>query len=313
MELSSEIDTYYLDNGQVILLDDQNRIIILGEDGNRFYLDKNSEMIAVEISDEPCLNDVIGNAVSLDADNTIYYHDKLGNLIRHDEDGYPYYLNEDVQEIYYHSCPDIYIDGFGKPQKPFPKWIKVVGVLSIVFTCIQGFLFFSQQSEKNRLHKALVEARATIEAEGISPETQAAVDKLNAARAARAARSQVSDDAKTRTLEDIDFNSFSKELAKFTGLKAGQSRGEAVDNVRLYFAPEQGSQIISTSQSTFEREDGAVLLFSASGLPDDSVKAEEIYLILSGDKGAQTLAAYGSRIKCHRGENTTHWTTKLCP
>ena len=118
---------------------------------------------------------------------------------------------------------------------------------------------------------------------------------------------------KTRTLEDIDFNSFSKELAKFTGLKAGQSRGEAVDNVRLYFAPEQGSQIISTSQSTFEREDGAVLLFSASGLPDDSVKAEEIYLILSGDKGAQTLAAYGSRIKCHRGENTTNWTTKLCP
>ena len=118
---------------------------------------------------------------------------------------------------------------------------------------------------------------------------------------------------KTLTLDDIDFNSFSKELAKWTGLKAGQSRGEAVDNVRLYFAPEQGSQIISTSQSTFEREDGAVLLFSASGLPDDSVKAEEIYLILSGDKGAQTLAAYGSRIKCHRGENTTNWTTKLCP
>ena len=118
---------------------------------------------------------------------------------------------------------------------------------------------------------------------------------------------------KSLTLEDIDFNSYSKDLAKFTGLKEGQSRGEAVDNVRLYFAPENGNTIISTSQSSFEREDGAVLLFSAKGLPDDSVKAEEIYLILSGEKGAQTLAAFGSRIKCYRGENTTEWTTELCP
>jgi len=118
---------------------------------------------------------------------------------------------------------------------------------------------------------------------------------------------------KSLTLEDIDFNSYSKALAKFTNLKEGQSRGEAVDNVRLYFAPEGGSTIISTSQSTFERDDGAVLLFSAKGLPDDSVKAEEIFLILSGEKGAQTLEAYGSRIKCHRGENTTKWQKELCP
>ena len=117
---------------------------------------------------------------------------------------------------------------------------------------------------------------------------------------------------KSLTLEDIDFNAYSKELAKFTGLKEGQSRGEAVDNVRLYFAPENGSAMISTSQSKFEREDGAVLLFSASGLPDDSVKAEEIYLIVSGEKGVQTLAAFGSRIKCHRGENTTEWQADFC-
>jgi len=118
---------------------------------------------------------------------------------------------------------------------------------------------------------------------------------------------------KSLTLEDIDFNSYSKDLAKFTGLQEGQSRGEAVDNVRLYFAPEDGSTMIRTSQSTFEREDGAVLIFGASGLPDDSIKAEEIYLIVSGEKGAQKLAAFGSRIKCHRGENTTEWTTTLCP
>jgi hypothetical protein len=119
--------------------------------------------------------------------------------------------------------------------------------------------------------------------------------------------------SKSLTLEDIDFNSYSKALAKWTGLKEGQSRGEAVDNVRLYFAPESGNTIISTSQSTFEREDGAVLIFGASGLPADAVKAEEIYLFLSGEKGTQTLAAYGSRIKCHRGANTTDWTKELCP
>ncbi len=114
-------------------------------------------------------------------------------------------------------------------------------------------------------------------------------------------------------LEDIDFQSYSKDLAKFTGLAEGQSRIEAIDNVRLYFAPEEGDNIIHTRQSSFEREDGAVFIFGASGLPDDSVKAEEIYLILTGPKGSQTLGAYGAKIMCHRGSNTTEWQTKPCP
>ena len=71
--------------------------------------------------------------------------------------------------------------------------------------------------------------------------------------------------APSLTLEDIDFNGYSKELAKFTGLAEGQSRGEAIDNIRLYFAPDEGNTIIQTSQSAFEREDGAVLLFSPRG------------------------------------------------
>ena len=119
--------------------------------------------------------------------------------------------------------------------------------------------------------------------------------------------------APSRTIDDIDFNGYSKELAKFTGLSVGQSRGEAVDNIRLYFAPEQGSTIINTTQSKFEREDGAVLLFGASGFPDDAVKAEEIYIIVQGPKGSQTLAAFGARIQCHRGNNTTEWQATPCP
>jgi hypothetical protein len=118
---------------------------------------------------------------------------------------------------------------------------------------------------------------------------------------------------KSLRLEDIDFSTYSQELARFTGLTEGQSRIEAIDNVRLYFAPEEGANIINTSQSSFDRDDGSVLIFGAAGLPDDSVKAQEIYLILTGPKPDQKLAAYGMRVKCHRGENSTNWQNTLCP
>jgi len=118
---------------------------------------------------------------------------------------------------------------------------------------------------------------------------------------------------KSLRLEDIDFTSYSESMAQFTGLKVGQSRIEAIDNIRLYFAPAEGDNIIQTSQSTFDREDGSVMIFGASGLADDSVKAEEIFLILTGPEGAQTLQAFGSKIKCHRGDNTSEWQITNCP
>jgi hypothetical protein len=104
---------------------------------------------------------------------------------------------------------------------------------------------------------------------------------------------------KSLRLEDIDFTSYSE--------------GMAIDNIRLYFAPDEGDNIIQTPQSTFDREDGAVMIFGASGLADDSVKAEEIFLILTGPEGAQKLQAFGSKIKCHRGDNTTEWQITNCP
>ncbi|RKQ71278.1 hypothetical protein DES40_0591 [Litorimonas taeanensis] len=118
---------------------------------------------------------------------------------------------------------------------------------------------------------------------------------------------------KSLRLEDIDFTTYSTELAKPSGLAEGQSRIEAIDAVRLYFAPEEGSHIIQTSQSSFDRPDGSVLIMSASQLADDSVQSQEIYLILTGEKGNQKLAAFGLRHKCWRGENTTEWQTALCP
>ena len=118
-------------------------------------------------------------------------------------------------------------------------------------------------------------------------------------------------------LEDVDFSTYSTELAEVVGLKIGETRLASTDKIRLYFSPEPGTRFITSSSNTFERDDGAVFLFARTGIPDDSVKAQEVYAIFSGSGGAdkfkQTLAAYGMRIKCHRGENTTEWQTELCP
>ncbi len=118
---------------------------------------------------------------------------------------------------------------------------------------------------------------------------------------------------KSKTIDDIDFGQYSRGLASFTDLKHGQSRIAAIDIVRLLFAPEQGANIIKTASSTFELEGGSVMLLSADGFADDSVRAQEFYLIFEGEKGAQKLADFGTRIKCWRGENTTDWQTELCP
>ncbi|GGX59190.1 hypothetical protein GCM10011309_05980 [Litorimonas cladophorae] len=118
-------------------------------------------------------------------------------------------------------------------------------------------------------------------------------------------------------VSDIDFDQYSPALAGVIGLTEGETRLEAVDKIRLFFAPEAGSTILSTASATFEGDDNAVMLFSVKGLPDDSVKAQEVYAVFTGPGGAnkfnQSLAAYGMRIKCYRGSNTTEWQTDLCP
>jgi len=115
------------------------------------------------------------------------------------------------------------------------------------------------------------------------------------------------------TLEDIDFASYSEGLAKFVGLKNGEESWVAIDKMRLYFAPEDGETILQTKTSTFDRPDGSVMIYTVSGLKDDSVKAQELFMIFQGPKGTQKLAAYGLKQKCQRGDDTTQWTTEFCP
>jgi hypothetical protein len=118
-------------------------------------------------------------------------------------------------------------------------------------------------------------------------------------------------------LEDIDFTQYSQDLARWVELEMGETRINSMDKLRLYFAPERGDDIVNLRSSTFERDDGSVILFAKTGIKKDSVKAQEIYAVFSGPGGDakfnQTLAAYGMRIKCYRGENTTEWQTDLCP
>ena len=138
---------------------------------------------------------------------------------------------------------------------------------------------------------------------------QAAVDVADKA----APVTPIAETPKPLTLETIDFSSYSEDLAKFIDLETGEDKWAAIDKMRLYFAPEDGKIILKTKTSTFDRPDGAVMVYTVLGLKDDSVKAEELFMIFSGPKDAQILAAYGLKQKCHRGENTTNWQSKPCP
>jgi len=118
-------------------------------------------------------------------------------------------------------------------------------------------------------------------------------------------------------VEDIDFSAYSQDLANRTGLKLGESRLDAIDKMRLYVSPTAGATIVNSTSSTFDFDDGSVMLFAWNDMPDDSVFAEEVYVVFSGPGGTnkfnQVLAAFGLRVKCRRGDNAMEWTTELCP
>ena len=117
-------------------------------------------------------------------------------------------------------------------------------------------------------------------------------------------------------MEDIDFNAYSQELAGAFGLEIGETRLDSIDKIRLYFSPEPGTNMVNMTSSTFERDDGSVMLFARNNIPDDAIFSEEIYAVFSGSKANkfnQKLAAYGLRQKCRRGDKANEWTTELCP
>ena len=119
------------------------------------------------------------------------------------------------------------------------------------------------------------------------------------------------------SIDDIDFNAYSQALAGHLGLTPGETRLDAIDKIRLYFAPEPGTNMVNMTSNTFELDDGSVMIFARNDLPDDAVFAEEVFAVFSGPGGAnkfnQTLAAFGLRMKCRRGKNQMEWTRETCP
>ncbi len=128
-------------------------------------------------------------------------------------------------------------------------------------------------------------------------------------------------------ITDIDFPSYSRDLARFVGLELGQTMAEATTKIETYFTPTGGdmddmdeywdpdSNIPKTESefSTLGGEGGKVTVVERVNMKDDSVRDEQFYAIFKQSGEAYTLADYGMKIRCYRGENTDEWQTELCP
>ncbi|MGJ8563601.1 MAG: hypothetical protein ACSHXY_08610 [Alphaproteobacteria bacterium] len=128
-----------------------------------------------------------------------------------------------------------------------------------------------------------------------------------------------------KRISDIDFPSYSKDLARFVKLEAGESFASAKAKMEIYFIPGKGIPGEKIAQDrrrgpsevsfmTFEGDGGKVILAERNEMADDSVKAEQMYaLTKTMVDGSDVLLDYGMKIKCWRGESPDEWGTNLCP
>jgi hypothetical protein len=122
-------------------------------------------------------------------------------------------------------------------------------------------------------------------------------------------------------ITDIDFTSYSRDLASFVKLEVGESMVSATPKIENFFSPQGGSledardysrEKTETEFSTFGAQGGKVTLVERVNIKDDSVKAEQFYAIFKAKGEGHMLVDYGMKIKCHRGENTENWQIKPC-
>ena len=109
-------------------------------------------------------------------------------------------------------------------------------------------------------------------------------------------------------LAALDPSQYSRDLARFIPVEIGMDQFAAKDEFLVYYNADPGPQ---TRVSMTEKllNGATVFVIRRSGLPDDSVSAEESYALFDGG----VLAAYGSRVKCYRGADPDVWTVELCP
>lgn len=112
-----------------------------------------------------------------------------------------------------------------------------------------------------------------------------------------------------------DIADFDMDLAKRFGLKIGQDMHEV--RLKLYQYNRglgQSWEKKGNWEEIFLPSGLTQVVVTRTGLADDSVKAEQFLAIFKPltPKTGQ-LQAYGMRIKCYRGANTTDWQAKPCP
>lgn len=115
------------------------------------------------------------------------------------------------------------------------------------------------------------------------------------------------------SLADIDFASYSLDLASFLNLSIGESKGSVEDKIHAVFKPRKDTETESGhteySLTELKAEGGSVTVATAESLADDSVKAQQLYTIFKDD----ALVTYGMKIKCWRGDDTEDWQKTPCP
>ncbi|WP_371398190.1 hypothetical protein [Fretibacter rubidus] len=124
-------------------------------------------------------------------------------------------------------------------------------------------------------------------------------------------------------IADIDFLSYSKDLARWVELDTMEPLESAVAKIETYFSPQGGDindyDVRQTGTQTesifssFDAEGGKVVLVERINMRDDSVKAQQFYAVFKKTDTTEVLIDYGMKIKCARGDNTTDWQTDNCP
>jgi len=113
-------------------------------------------------------------------------------------------------------------------------------------------------------------------------------------------------------LSDIDFTSYSLDLASFLNLNEGESKSSVEDKVHAAFKPNrtpEGEGHTEYSLTELKAEGGSVMVATAEGFADDSVKAQQLYVIFKDEK----VVTYGLKVKCWRSKTSDKWQKTLCP
>lgn len=194
---------------------------------------------------------------------------------------------------------------FLQSDKPLTPAGKFLAVGAVIAGLIFGFIMVTAGSGSDDTPDQMMAAMPDGSEEGVASEPLDARGQV--------ARDMVTPDAPGTPvmpsgLAALDPADYSRDLARFIPIEIGMDRFAVIDELRLYY--NDGADVASKISSAEQRvNDDVVILFRRSGLPDDSVAAEETFARFSEEK----LVDFGSRIQCYRGPRANAWTTELCP